>query len=174
VQFPETRNSALRAIRSESETERARGLGRLAEAYWRPVYTYLRLQWRKPHDEAADLTQQFFETVLRNDVLQKFDPRKARLRTFVRACVDGLARNAQRSLHRQKLNFDFARLENELPERTAKSPEELFEQEWARGLFAAALERLPELESRLFRAYELGGEDLSYADLAKRHAMFSY
>src|SRR5438128_11279475 len=58
---------------------RRRALSALATAYWRPVYGYLRLHWRKPHDEAADLTQDFFAHALEKDLLARFDPARARL-----------------------------------------------------------------------------------------------
>ena len=58
--FPPTRHSALVAVRSADATERARGLATLSSVYWRPVYSYLRFRWRRPHEDAADLAQEFF------------------------------------------------------------------------------------------------------------------
>src|SRR4051812_42392396 len=100
--FPATRHSALAAIRSGDEEQRRRALDVVAEAYWRPVYSYLRLQWRKPHDEAADLTQEFFTHLLGKDLLSRFDPRRSRLRTFLRSCIDGLVANEHRAQGRLK------------------------------------------------------------------------
>src|SRR5437660_7821556 len=89
--FPTTRHSALTAVREGDPEARRRALSALATAYWRPVYGYLRLHWRKPHEEAADLTQDFFAHALEKDLLARFDPERARLRTFLRACVDRVA-----------------------------------------------------------------------------------
>src|SRR4051812_45527986 len=100
--FPATRHSALAAIRSGDEEQRRRALDVVAEAYWRSVYSYLRLQWRKPHDEAADLTQEFFTHLLGKDLLSRFDPRRSRLRTFLRSCIDGLVANEHRAQGRLK------------------------------------------------------------------------
>src|SRR3981081_2783501 len=53
--FPPTRHSAVAAVRDGDAEERGRALDTLAAVYWQPVYTYLRLRWRRPHEEAADL-----------------------------------------------------------------------------------------------------------------------
>ena len=185
--FPATRHSALEAIRSGDEQQRRRGLNALAVAYWRPVYGYLRLHWRKPHPEACDLTQDFFAHLLQKDLLASFDARRARLRTFLRVCIDGLAANEDKAARRLKrgegavpIPFDFegARAEIDRALGSVEPPDVLFEKEWARGLFAAALARLQERCARegkeqqfaLLQEYELGGgrDRPSYADLARR------
>jgi RNA polymerase sigma factor (sigma-70 family) len=173
--FPPTRSSALEAARSGDAKERARGLQTVAAAYWRPVYGYLRLHWRKSHDEAADLAQDFFAQLLEKDLLARFDPAQARLRTWLRVCIDGLVANDTRAASRQKrapaFDFDSIRAEVE----ASPSPEAAFDQEWARAIFAMALQRLQERCAReekhqyyaLLEAYDLG-ERPSYAVLAER------
>jgi len=184
--FPPTRHSALAAIRGGSEEDRRRALDAVAEAYWRPVYGYLRLHWRKPHEEAAELAQEFFAHLLEKDLLSRFDPARARLRTFLRTCIDRLAAGEGRAARRLKrgggaaaVAFDFegARAEVEKAAGAAEAPDVLFEREWARGLFAAALERLRDRCARegksqhfaLLEEHDLGAEAVpSYADLARR------
>jgi RNA polymerase sigma factor (sigma-70 family) len=176
--FPATRHSALAAIRSGDAGERRRGLEIIAEAYWRPVYSYLRLQWKRSHDDAADLTQQFFEELVEKEWIARFDPRRARLRTFLRSCADGIAKNDLRASRRVKRTFDFDQLRADLEaqQSPARTPEELFEQEWARGLFSAAVARLEEQCRRegkeqqfeIFKLYDLQPDRPSYAGLAKR------
>src|SRR5215470_9358096 len=185
--FPPTRHSALAAIREGGVEERRRALDALAETYWRPVYGYLRLQWRKPHEEARDLAQEFFAQLLERDLLSRFDPAKARLRTFLRTCIDRLAAGEGRAARRLKrgggaaaVPFDFegARAEVENAAGAAESPDVLFEREWARALFAAALARLRERcadegKSQHFALLEqhdlaAGAERPSYAELARR------
>src|SRR5437870_1417388 len=153
--FPPTRHSAVAAVRSADTAQRAKGLAILSAVYWRPVYTYLRLRWRKPHEEAADLAQEFFTQVVQKDVFARFDPSRARLRTFLRTCIDGLVANHDKAARRQKrgggaapvpldVSFDFAGAREEIEQLmdTAASPERLFEQEWSRAVFAMALDRL--------------------------------
>lgn len=45
---------------SENPAERARAFEVLVRAYWKPVYKYVRLKWRRDAEDAADVTQGFF------------------------------------------------------------------------------------------------------------------
>lgn len=186
--FPPTRASVVEALRSGDAAERERALGTLVAAYWRPVYRHVRRKWGKEHEEAADLTQDFFAELLTRDLLARYDARKARLRTYLRLCVDGLAANAAKAASRQKrgggaapLSLDFEGAREELERRapgTDETPERAFEREWARSVLALALERLAvALEGRgkgiaypLFEICELGAGAAapSYAELAER------
>ena len=68
--FPQTRVSVVEAARSADAGERQRALETLVAAYWRPVYRHVRRKWGKGHEEAADLTQEFFAELLeRADVV---------------------------------------------------------------------------------------------------------
>ena len=96
--FPPTHHSAVALLRSGDAAERARGLKTLSSVYWRPVYSYLRLRWHRPHEEAADLAQEFFADVVQKELLGRFDPSRARLRTYLRVCIDGLV-NAHQLAH---------------------------------------------------------------------------
>jgi len=179
--FPLTRRSAIEAARSSDAAERARGLQTVAAAYWRPVYSYLRLHWRKPHDEAADLAQEFFAELIDKELLARFDPAQAPLRTWLRICIDGLVANDTRAARRQKRGggapaFDFDSIRGDVEAlQTLASPEVAFEREWARAVFALALQRLQERckhEGKdryyaLLDAYDLGDRP-SYAVLAER------
>ena len=49
--FPETRGSLVAAMKSGDQRERTRALETLAGAYWRPIYTYVRLRFRRSHDD---------------------------------------------------------------------------------------------------------------------------
>ena len=194
--FPATRLSAVVAARSDDPEERRRALGVLIEAYWKPVYKHLRLRWRRSNEEAKDLTKELFAGLLESGTLQRFDPERARLRTYLKSCVDHLAQNADRAARRQKrgggaeLTLDFDEAEAEFQHR-APGPvgEDLFEREWVRSLFALAVddlertcrERGKEIHFRLFAAYDLeeppqgsapgqgeAAPSPSYRDLAER------
>ncbi len=182
--FPATRHSALVAARSADAAERARGLEVIASVYWRPIYGYLRLRWRRSHDEAKDLAQEFFATLLHGGLLDRFDARRARLRTYLRTCVDGVVASQDRAAARHKrgggsLTFDFESARAEVEAQTAGSPDAAFERDWARGVFAMALERLRgECEQNgkaqhfaLLEQYDLGDQRPTYAALAERHGL---
>lgn len=86
--FPPTRPSAITGLHAPDAAERARSLAVLAEVYWRPVCTYVRVRWRKDQAEAEDLTQAFFATALDRRTFERYDPARGRFRTFLRHCVD--------------------------------------------------------------------------------------
>jgi len=171
--FPATRWSAIVAARTGDAAERARALDVLLAAYWKPVYKYIRLHWGKSSDDAQDLTQEFFARLVEKNLLDRYDPAKARLRTFLRACVDHLAANQVRDENRQKrggnaphLSLDFAAADGELKRIDPATPpeiDEFFEREWARSVFSAGIERLrAQLDAqnkavyfRVFERYDL-------------------
>jgi len=193
--FPPTRRSVIEAVRSIDAEERERALEALCSAYWKPVYKYIRLRWNRPLEEAQDLTQGFFVEVLERELLEKFDPKKSRLRTYLRVCVDSFVSNEQKAERRQKrggsiphVALDFAAAEEELGS-TAMDPaaipspeslEEFFEKEWVRSLFSLAVEDLRqfcvererERSFKLFEAYDLDGDDkVSYEQLAREFSI---
>ena len=53
-----------------------------AEAYWPAIYAYVRRSGRNPED-ARDLTQEFFQHVLAESLVDKADRARGRLRTLV-------------------------------------------------------------------------------------------
>jgi RNA polymerase sigma factor (sigma-70 family) len=165
-QFPPTHWSAVLAARSDDPAERSRALDLLISAYWKPVYKYIRIRWNKPREDAQDLTQEFFTRVIEKGFFDRYDPAKARLRTFVRVCVDGTVANEAKAAGRLKrggdavhIPLDFDSAETELgcagapfvtqgkpaAVREIASPdsmEEFFEKEWVRSLFSLAVETL--------------------------------
>src|SRR5712664_1297817 len=184
--FPLTRRSVIEAARSIDAEERERALEALCAAYWRPVYKYVRWRWNRPAETAQDLTQGFFAELLERELLDKFDSKKSRLRTYLRVCVDSFVMNEDKAGRRLKRGgsiphfaLDFAAAEEELGATVVdpalipspESLEEFFEKEWVRSLFAMAVEDLRELcvvrererTFHLFEAYDLeGNEKLSY------------
>ena len=182
--FPRTRHSAIEAARSGDPARRARGLQTLSAVYWRPVYAYLRLRWRKGHEEAADLAQEFFAEALEKELIARFDPARARLRTWLRVCIDGVVANHDRAAARQDRagrcapdGSDLEVLRDEIEQLpAADTPETLFEKEWARAVFALALRRLEQECARagkashyaLLEQYDLAQERPTYAQLAAR------
>jgi hypothetical protein len=91
MRFPITRLSVVERTRSGDAETRRVALATIIEAYWKPVYKYLRVKWSLDADEAADLTQEFFTSTLEKEVVEKYDPARARFRTYLRLCLDGFA-----------------------------------------------------------------------------------
>jgi DNA-directed RNA polymerase specialized sigma24 family protein len=184
--FPPTHHSVVRAAGSTDPALRARAVDAVVRAYWRPVYAHLRLRWRLERPDAEDLTQEFFARALDGELFARFDPGRARFRTYLRACVDALAANEWKAARRLKrgggaahVPLDFAAAEGELRELYAggADAERVFHDEWVRALFAGAVEALRlrcEAAGRtahlaLFERYDLAeGDDRrpTYAELA--------
>jgi RNA polymerase sigma factor (sigma-70 family) len=158
-----------------------------------PVYKHLRIRWQRSIEDAKDLTQAFFLEAMEKDFFRRFDPERARFRTFVRTCVDGFVSNQEKSARRLKrggaveiTSLDFQDAENqidlaELP--PGSSVESLFEKEWRRSVFNMALELFQarsveqdkEIQFKLFEKYVLDGlEDgrrIKYEDLARQFGL---
>jgi RNA polymerase sigma factor (sigma-70 family) len=173
--FPSTQVSLIEAAAGEPLA-----MERVVALYWKPVYKFIRLKFRKDNEAAKDLTQGFFATALERDFLQRFDPSKAGFRTYLRLAVERFAANQHEAENRQKRGGGVEFVELEAQPATTESPEEIFLQEWLRQLFALAIEDLraecdsacKHTEWYVFEAYDLAeGERPSYAELARRYGV---
>ncbi|HYJ80966.1 MAG TPA: sigma-70 family RNA polymerase sigma factor [Longimicrobiaceae bacterium] len=150
--FPATRHSVLAAVRGADPEARARALDTLAAAYWKPVYKHLRLRWRVAPEDAEDLTQGFFARALERELFHRYDPEQARLRTWLRTCLDSFVANERKAAGRLKrgggavlVPLDVPGAERELEALGAAAPDDpeaCFEREWVRSLFTLAVDRL--------------------------------
>jgi RNA polymerase sigma factor (sigma-70 family) len=189
MSFPVTRLSVVERTRSGDEEVRRVALATIIEAYWKPVYKYLRVKWSLDPDAAADLTQEFFTTILEKDVIEKYDPARARFRTYLRLCVDGFASNARKAQRRLKrgggvllVPLDFETAEGEIASHEPAvdaDVDELFYREWVRALLdrsIADLKRHAEASGRpimfeVFAHYELLDDSAArptYTEIAAR------
>lgn len=160
--FPATRHSVVAAIASPDQEIRRLAFDALVAAYWRPVYKYIRLRWLADRHDAEDLTQEFFARAFEKGSLSRFDPARARFRTFLRVCLDGFVANERKAAGRIKrgggvsfVPIDFDAAERELSRQVrdvgvsstvvpGADDETLFRQEWVRALFADAVTALRE------------------------------
>lgn len=150
--FPPTRTSVIDDLGSADPAARAAAYDAVARGYWQPVYAYIRLRRRRNAEDAQDLTQEFFARAFEREYLDRYDPAKARFRTFVRVCLDGFLANAEATAARLKRGggfvidtVDFARFDADLATHARSDepdPEVWFHREWVRSMFAAAVQRL--------------------------------
>jgi RNA polymerase sigma factor (sigma-70 family) len=185
--FPVTRLSAIVGTSSSNPEERSLAFESLIAAYWAPVYKYVRIKWNKPVEDARDLTQGFFAEAIEKNFFARFDPSKARFRTFLRTCLDGFVANENKAAKRLKrggdatilsLDFDGAEEQLRIAPPAPSAIEDYFDKEWARSLFSLALEtfRAQMLEAgkephlKLFERYVLDADNeaskMSYKALA--------
>lgn len=172
------------AAQSDDPVTRSRAIEAITTAYWRPIYKYARVKWNLAADDAADFTQDFFARLLEKEFLDSYDKSRGLLRTYLRTCADRLFMNQIRDSNRLKrgagsvhISLDFEEAEQELATMPrSESPEDCFDKEWVRSLFALGLERLRAscdsngkmIHFELFGRYDLEESDPrpTYAQLA--------
>jgi len=185
IPFPTTHRSIFERVRSENPEVRRLAFGDLADGYWRPSYHYLRLQWRQAPEAAEDLVQAFFTTAFEKSYLEKYEPSKAKFRTFLRTCLDRFVQNAQKADRAVKrggtaphLSLDFPGAERELAAISTGDLRDLdrfFRDETIRTLFARTVDAMraayaAEGKPAMFRVFEQHdlqpGPETSYATVA--------
>ncbi|HTI70528.1 MAG TPA: sigma-70 family RNA polymerase sigma factor [Candidatus Limnocylindria bacterium] len=124
-------------------------LERLAKAYWRPLYVFVR-QRGVDHDTAADQVQGFFAYLLSRDFLQDVRPGEGRFRNFLLVGFRRWIRDQRDREFAQKRGGGIApvplqelealRMEPVSPD--SASAENAFERAWAQGLVARSLDAL--------------------------------
>jgi RNA polymerase sigma factor (sigma-70 family) len=182
--FPLTHQSVLERIRSGDTTVRHAAFSDLVTGYWRPGYHYLRLHWRLSAEEAEDVIQGFFAVAFEKGYLEKFDPAKARFRTFLRTCLDRFVQNQRkagsalkRGGNTETLSLDFPGAEQQLPlvSTELRDLDQFFRDETIRALFARSVDELRDVftregKARAFEAFERhdlsDDEGRSYAKVA--------
>lgn len=173
--FPSTEVSLIAAAAGDPPA-----MERVMALYWKPVYKFIRIRFRKDNEAAKDLTQSFFASVLEREFFQRFDPAKAGFRTYLRLAVERFAANRHESGTRLKRGGGVEFVELDEQAASSASPEEIFLREWRRQVFALALEDLraeclragKQTEWQIFEAYDLA-EDVrpGYAELARSHSV---
>lgn len=181
--FPTTRRSVVLALASDDADARTRAFDTLVALYWKPLYKYARVAWRRSREDAEDLTQSFFARTFEKESLATYDAAKASFRTFLRLLFDRYISNENKAGTRLKrgggeVHLDFESAEEEIGREPSHSvtPEQYFQAEWVRSVFGLALERLRErcdaTDFGLFEAYDLDDDrTVSYRELATRFGL---
>jgi len=186
-EFVTTRWSLILSA-ANGEEQKARGaLAELCRTYWRPIFSFVRARGYSIED-AQDLTQDFFVTILRNNWLQHADRNRGRFRSLLLRSLQNFLINAAEKTHAHKRGggVDFVswddwmretRSQLSLPAQAVESlpPERIFDLSWATTVVERALQRLrEECESKgklwLFQALSSHltdeRDELSYSDLS--------
>ena len=148
--FPVTRWSLIAGLVDGSEEDKQRALEDLCQAYWFPLYAFVRHQ-KHPPLEAEDLTQGFFAHLLSHDRLQYLQETRGRLRNYLLAAMKRFMISEWRSASALKRggNREFISLDAEDADgrylevaSDDASPEEIFHQQWVLSLLVRARERV--------------------------------
>jgi RNA polymerase sigma-70 factor (ECF subfamily) len=148
--FATTRWSIVLSAGQRASPESQQALAELCQRYWYPLYAYVRRHIRQAED-AQDLTQEFFARLLDKNAVAAADPERGRFRTFLlTACRNFLTnewqrgRRAKRGGGRPVMSLDFAVGESRFGREPAdpRTPERLFDRQWALTLLDRVLDRL--------------------------------
>ena len=148
--FETTHWSLVLAAGGDASTEARAALSTLCEAYWYPLYAYVRRQGYESAD-AEDLTQAFFARLLEKEHIHDARRERGRFRSFLLAALKHFLLNElqhRRALKRggghvlRSLDVVAAegRYASELTD--ACTPEALFERGWACAVLDRVLARL--------------------------------
>jgi RNA polymerase sigma factor (sigma-70 family) len=81
--FPSTHWSLVKTAGSPESPQARAALAELCSVYWHPIYAFIRRKG-SGHDQALDLTQEFFARLLEKGKFAAADPGKGRFRAFLR------------------------------------------------------------------------------------------
>jgi len=184
--FPATLWSMIQEAKREEDV--LTGLERLARAYWRPLYVFVR-QRGSTHEAASDEVQGFFEHLISSDMLRNVQRGEVRFRSFLLRCFTNWLSN-EREKHLAVKRGGGAVLlpleemkarEDEPGLVEGQSPDKAFDHGWARALVDQAMKRLEEeLEQRersgflmelRQRTFASGAEGPDWEGMASRHGM---
>ena len=162
-------------------------LGELCKTYWRPIFAYVCRRGYSTQD-AEDLTQDFFTSLLQGPLLERADPERGRFRSLLLKALQDFLGHAREKLQTQKrgggmklVSWDDwmaeapSQLSFSAQALNSWSPEQLFDLRWAATVVEQALRRLREecqsrSRLRLFETLSLylttEREDVSYQSLA--------
>lgn len=171
--FPSTRRTLIEEARRGEQG----GWNALAEMYWQPCYRYVRWRFGVEHEQAQDLVQSFYAGMIAQGILERYDGGRGNFRPYLRACLEQSVRKQLQAAGREKRGGKTAMVALETGMEVAsgeENPEERFEREWEREVFAQAIEEMrrehgDSVRFQIFAAYDLAeGERQSYEELARQ------
>ena len=186
-QLPVTSHTALASIRSGDPVRRDAELEKLVQLYWKPVYTLVRRAWATTNEDAKDLTQDFFATVvLQDNFAERYAPSKGSFSGYLKGALRNFLSKRSRDDSREKrgcgvritsLTIKDSDLEEIIPDDQALRPDEIFDSAWRSVVLDRATRLLGErLQAQgkkayyeVFKRYDLESVDgvTSYETVAR-------
>ncbi len=148
--FATTHWSLILVAGSPESSRYGEALETLCQAYWFPLYVYLRRRGYNAH-LAEEYTQAFFANLLEKRGLRRVDPKLGKFRSFLLAALKHFLADEMGRAHAQKrgggqrpLSLDLGSAENQygLEPTDHLSPEKLFEKSWALSVLDRTMSRL--------------------------------
>jgi RNA polymerase sigma factor (sigma-70 family) len=181
--FSTTHWSVVRSAGHSSSPAYREALATLCQAYWFPLYNYLRCKGHDSHD-AEDYTQAFFARMLEKHDFRMADPSRGKFRTFMLTALKNFVANEHRRERAQKrggeddiLSLDFVLAEEQYSRELTDgiTPEQLFERSWSLAVIHRAMSTIEksitdageERQFFLLRTFLVSDNDsISYKDAA--------
>lgn len=160
-------------------------ISRLCTTYWKPVYQYIRRRGLS-HDDARDMTQEYFATFLEKNFVATADKERGRFRTFVLVTVNRfltkqLAKKSRKLANRNiVIPTDDDGEEFVLPELSVHdTAEDDFNRRWALSLIETTLKNMSRAcssgkKEKYYKALQLflestgSSKQLSYREMAEQ------
>jgi len=171
--FPATAWSLLSRLRDPRDPRVQEYLNRMMQMYWRPIYKYVRIAWKRSNEDAKDLTQAFFIHLLEGDLLAKADPDRGNFRKLLMTSLRNFLSNESRAGHAQKRGGGRVIVSLDLSEESGAhdsgDPKEAFESQWAKELLGRAIDKLSRtVRQPVFDAFRLFHlEDVAVREIAR-------
>jgi DNA-directed RNA polymerase specialized sigma24 family protein len=155
----------LKARRQDTD-QAMEAMARLGEAYWYPLYAYVR-QRGHPPEEAKNLAHEFFARLFQNKTLSYMKRDCGKFRSFLLSAMNHFLTDEWRK----------GRLVKPAAPPVSPAPEKIFEQNWALAVLNVVYDRLKREyqeagNGELFTEIKFSiigrGEAVPYADLARR------
>jgi DNA-directed RNA polymerase specialized sigma24 family protein len=149
VEFPATHWSVVIQAGPLTSPEALKALAELCEAYWYPIYAFIRRKGNH-RDKALDLTQSYFARLLEKPVIAAADQSKGRFRSFLRAdCQRFLIseyRAQKNKVHAKAISIDGDEAERRyrIEPVDEMTPERQFDRAWTIALLERTLGLLAE------------------------------
>jgi len=148
--FATTHWSVVLSAQGRDAAHAAAALTRLCQAYWYPLYAYVRRRGHSAED-AQDLTQEFFARLLEKNWVGDADQQKGKFRSFLLSAMSHFLSDAWDKAQAQKrgggvqfvpVQFDTAETRYGQEPADNATPERAFERRWALTLLDQVLKRL--------------------------------
>ena len=158
--FPSTLWSQVLAAGDPALPEHRDRLNALLREYWKPVFAYIRAAWRKPVEDARDLTQAFFARVLEKGHLANLRPEGGSFRGYLKTALRHFLIDAERAAEARRpekpvlsLDLPLERLEPVAPN-AGETPDDAYDRHWFGSILEQALSELRlSLEEKNKKAY---------------------
>ena len=183
--FKTTRWTLVLRAKDLRDPLRGKALNDLCQAYWGPLYVYLRHKGRSTED-SKDIAQGFFAYLLEKGVVERAARDRGRFRSFLIGVLENYLANEHRRAVALKrgggatpfsLDFDWEERLDSFEPSDASSPLDAYNREWALAVLRRAFEafRGESLKTKpgehveaLLLHLQGPADDLTYAGLAAR------